>query len=71
MGNEAAWWQEAGIDPLKAAGKLWKRTRLVEDRSEPKVAKEAAASDRTSEPKDVERYPYGEDRGAAVGFGPA
>jgi hypothetical protein len=53
VGNEAAWWQEAGIDPLKAAGKLWKRTRLVEDRSEPKVAKEAAASDRTSEPKDV------------------
>ena len=26
-GNEGAWWQEAGIDPIKAARKLWKRTR--------------------------------------------
>jgi hypothetical protein len=23
MGNETAWWQEASIDPLKAARKLW------------------------------------------------
>jgi ERF superfamily len=28
VGNEGAWWQEVGIDPIKAAGKLWKRTRL-------------------------------------------
>jgi ERF superfamily len=27
VGNEAAWWKETGIDPLKAASKLWKRTR--------------------------------------------
>jgi hypothetical protein len=26
VGNESAWWKEAGIDPVKAAGKLWKRT---------------------------------------------
>jgi ERF superfamily len=31
VGNEAAWWKEAGIDPLKAASKLWKRTRLEEE----------------------------------------
>src|SRR3981081_2035966 len=27
VGNEAAWWQEAGIDPIRVARKLWKRTR--------------------------------------------
>ena len=26
VGNEGAWWQEVGIDPIKAAAKLWKRT---------------------------------------------
>ena len=28
VGNEAAWWQELGIDPLVAARNYWKRTRL-------------------------------------------
>jgi hypothetical protein len=28
VGNEAAWWMEAGIDPVKAARKLWRQTRL-------------------------------------------
>src|SRR4029079_2835021 len=28
VGNEGAWWQEVGIDPVNAARKLWKRTRL-------------------------------------------
>jgi hypothetical protein len=27
VGNEAAWWKDAGIDPIKAARELWKRTR--------------------------------------------
>src|SRR4030095_6920372 len=27
VGNEAAWWKEAGIDPIEAARKLWRRTR--------------------------------------------
>ena len=35
-GNEAAWWKEAGIDPLKVARKLWKHTRLDGGRSEAK-----------------------------------
>jgi hypothetical protein len=28
LGNEEAWWQEAGIDPMKVARKLWNQTRL-------------------------------------------
>ena len=27
-GNERVWWQTAGIDPIKVARKLWKKTRL-------------------------------------------
>ena len=29
-GDEKAWWQQAGIDPLKIARKLWKLTRMHE-----------------------------------------
>jgi hypothetical protein len=29
-GDEKAWWQKAGIDPLKIARKLWKLTRIHE-----------------------------------------
>jgi len=29
-GDEYAWWQTAGVDPLKAARKLWERTRVKE-----------------------------------------
>ena len=29
-GDEKAWWQQAGIDPLKIARKLWKLTRMQE-----------------------------------------
>jgi hypothetical protein len=56
VGNEGAWWQEVGIDPIKAAGKLWKRTRLNEPK--PNSAKGPIGSDegeapgRTPEPKD-------------------
>jgi ERF superfamily len=28
VGNEAAWWNDAGIDPVKAARQLWRQTRL-------------------------------------------
>jgi hypothetical protein len=34
-GNEQAWWQTAGIDPLKVARKLWKHTRTNEGRMVP------------------------------------
>jgi hypothetical protein len=30
-GNEQAWWKEAGVDPLKAARRLWRKTRLDQD----------------------------------------
>jgi hypothetical protein len=30
VGDEAAWWKETGIDPIEAARKLWRRTRLNE-----------------------------------------
>lgn len=43
VGNEAAWWKHAGIDPLVVARKLWKQTRTDEgkirsDRSPPSAA---------------------------------
>ena len=31
-GDERTWWQTAGVDPLKAARKLWKHTRVNEGR---------------------------------------
>jgi hypothetical protein len=31
VGNEAAWWKGAGIDPAKAARKLWNDSRSVTD----------------------------------------
>jgi len=31
VGNEAAWWRDAGIDPAKAARKLWNDSRSVTD----------------------------------------
>ena len=56
-GNEAAWRQEVGIDPLNAARKL-RSTRLDEARPIFKNKKEAAAAfDRPPEPKDVESAP--------------
>ena len=57
VGNEGAWWQEVGIDPLNAARKLWKRTRL--DRPKPDSAngpigsKEAKLPDSASDPKEL------------------
>ena len=46
VGNEAAWWHDLGIDPVKAARKLWGQTRRSEirkDHSPPPVS--APASD--------------------------
>jgi ERF superfamily len=34
-GDEKAWWTQAGIDPIKAARKLWNHTRIDEGRIEP------------------------------------
>jgi hypothetical protein len=34
-GDEQAWWQTAGVDPLKVARKLWKHTRTDEGHTQP------------------------------------
>jgi hypothetical protein len=44
-GNERAWWKASGIDPIKAARKLWKETRLSEGRIRPSQAPRAVDAD--------------------------
>jgi hypothetical protein len=48
--DERAWWQAAGIDPIKVARKLWKDTRIDEGRIEPEGTPQAAAADQSSQP---------------------
>jgi hypothetical protein len=48
VGNEAAWWKDACIDPIKAARKLWKQTRVDEGRTAPEPGTEPATADRTA-----------------------
>jgi hypothetical protein len=51
-GNEQAWWQTAGVDPLKVARKLWKRTRTDEGRIVPDPPPAPAITpDRAAEPE--------------------
>jgi ERF superfamily len=51
-GNEQVWWQQAGIDPLRVARKLWKHTHTDERPMEPDPARAPAiASDRAAEPE--------------------
>jgi hypothetical protein len=45
--DERAWWQAAGIDPIKVARKLWKATRIDEGRIEADRTSQPATSDRT------------------------
>jgi ERF superfamily len=52
--DERAWWQAAGIDPIKVARKLWKDTRIDEGKIEPDRAPQAAAADQTSQPGGVQ-----------------
>jgi hypothetical protein len=48
--DERAWWQVAGIDPIKVARKLWKDTRIFEGRIEPEGTPQAATVDRGPQP---------------------
>ncbi len=48
--DERAWWQGAGIDPIKIARKLWKDTRIDEGRIEPEGTPQAATVDRGPQP---------------------
>jgi ERF superfamily len=57
VGNEAAWWKDAGIDPVKAARQLWRQTRLNDPQdhhqlglaARPETRSIAAVSDGTRE----------------------
>ena len=48
--DERAWWQTVGIDPIKVARKLWKDTRLDEERIEPEGASQTVAAGRRPRP---------------------
>jgi hypothetical protein len=64
VGNEAAWWQDAGIDPIEAASKLWRETRLNEGRLSPDRTPQAVASD-TNPTVGSDRAPLSPDAGSA------
>jgi hypothetical protein len=50
VGNESAWWKDAGIDPVKVARKLWKHTRANQQaRIGPDPRPQVAPADRSSE----------------------
>jgi hypothetical protein len=53
-GDERAWWQTAGIDPLKVARKLWKHTRVNEGRIRPDPMAQGADSDRASKSSEAD-----------------
>lgn len=56
VGNEAAWWRDAGIDPAELARKLWKRARLKQETGEPQSANEVSDMI-VPEPQDLESPP--------------
>ena len=47
-GDERAWWKASGIDPIKAARKLWRETRLNEGRVGPDRRVQAAGALRST-----------------------
>jgi ERF superfamily len=56
--DERAWWKQAGIDPIKVAGKLWKSTRGAGPRRSTRVTlpqphAAAASSDATPENEEI------------------
>jgi hypothetical protein len=60
VANEAAWWKEAGIDPIDAARKLWRRTRHAEGREgaiSPHEPPSASAQDRILPPAGKDSTP--------------
>jgi hypothetical protein len=42
-GNERSWWEQAGIDPLKVARKLWKQTRIEDGKLQAEQKAQQAA----------------------------
>jgi hypothetical protein len=53
-GDERAWWQATGIDPVKVARKLWKHTRVNEGRIRPDRMVQGADSEPALKPTDVD-----------------
>jgi hypothetical protein len=47
VGNERAWWDATGIDPIKVARKLWKHTRVNEGRIRMDGKVQGSGSDNT------------------------
>jgi hypothetical protein len=47
-GNEKAWWEQAGIDPVKISRKLWKQTRIIEGRIAPEPTGQGLDFDQTA-----------------------
>jgi hypothetical protein len=45
VGNEAAWWQDVGIDPVAVARKLWGQTRSDAGRPAPATKEHGIATD--------------------------
>jgi ERF superfamily len=64
VGNEAAWWQDAGIDPIKAARQLWKQTRVSEGCIRPNRPAQGETSDRTAQPHDAGSVSPAHDAGS-------
>jgi len=55
VGHEAAWWKDAGIDPIKAARQLWRQTRLddPQDPHQPGLAARPQTRSIASAPNDT------------------
>jgi hypothetical protein len=49
VGNEPAWWKDAGIDPVKVARRLWNHSRAPQGRIPPDPTLQVARVDRSSE----------------------
>jgi hypothetical protein len=52
VGNESAWWNDAGIDPVEVAAKLWKRARADQGRVAPEPVPQAPSADRSPKSDD-------------------
>jgi hypothetical protein len=46
VGDEKAWWTQAGIDPIKVARKLWKSTLIDEGRIDPEPTAQGDSAER-------------------------
>src|SRR5262249_27848242 len=55
VGDECAWWKQAGIDPLAIARKLWNQTRVNEGQIRPHRATDADSDTQQS----IDAHPQG------------